>query len=152
MSRFAEVIVLALDAHAVMAPLTSDDSARSWGGRFVPIAGEWGSDSFEAGWAAQFERMSTRTGLLAHLESLDWPRPESVQVLIHDEDDDCFGLWMMHEGRLVEVALPHTRRFHEPAPHSHAHPPRPGTLWRTDQGRVLPPPVPPEHRDPRPAW
>ncbi|MFF4496277.1 hypothetical protein [Streptomyces sp. NPDC001546] len=34
----------------------------------------------------------------------------AVQVLIHDEEDDCYGLWMIHGGRLREVPLPHTRR------------------------------------------
>ena len=50
MSRNAEVIVLALDAHGI--------------------------------------KVRSRTGLLAHL--------------------DCFGLWMIHDGKLVEVALPRT--------------------------------------------
>lgn len=90
MSRNAEVIVLALDADEVMEPLTRDDPARSWGGRFVPIHSQWGA-SFGAGWAVEFARMRPRTGLLAHLESLPWRRPESVQVLIHDQHDDCFG-------------------------------------------------------------
>ncbi|MFI9106552.1 hypothetical protein ACIGXA_39255 [Streptomyces fildesensis] len=39
-----------------------------------------------------------------------------MQVLIHDEEDDCFGLWMIHDGALVEVPLPRTQRFHPPAP------------------------------------
>ncbi|MEV0436081.1 hypothetical protein [Nocardia sp. NPDC050413] len=41
MSRFAEVIVLALDACEVMEPLTRDDESRSWRGRFVPIDSQW---------------------------------------------------------------------------------------------------------------
>jgi hypothetical protein len=41
MSRNAEVIVLAPDAHEVMEPLTRDDAARSWCGRFVPIHSQW---------------------------------------------------------------------------------------------------------------
>ncbi|MEU2426316.1 hypothetical protein ABZ619_35795 [Streptomyces sp. NPDC007851] len=49
--------------------------------------------------------------LLEDLESQPWPSPHSVQVLIHDEEDDCFGLWMMHDGRLVEVPLPRTSRY-----------------------------------------
>jgi hypothetical protein len=151
MSRFAEVIVLALDAHEVMEPLTRDDPSRSWWGRFVPIHSQWGG-SFGNGWACEFERMRPRTGLLAHLESLPWPRPESVQVLIHDEEDDCFGLWMLHDGKLVEVELPRTQRLHDPAPPNIDFPPSPGYLWRTDQGRSLPQQTPQELRDGRPAW
>ncbi|MFD0513044.1 hypothetical protein ACFQ0Q_27105 [Streptomyces aureus] len=48
-----------------------------------------------------------------HLEALAWPRPETVQVPIGGEDDDCFGLWMMYGGRLVEVPLPHTLRHQD---------------------------------------
>jgi hypothetical protein len=58
----------------------------------------------------------SRVGLLDHLQSPAWPRPETVQVPIHDEGDDRFGLWMMIDGRLVEVALPHTRREIPPHP------------------------------------
>lgn len=152
MSRFAEVIVLALDADEVMEPLTRDDAERTWRGRFVPIQSQW-IGSFGSGWATEFERMRPRSGLLKHLESLAWPRPESVQVLIHDQDDDCFGLWMIHDGKLVEVPLPHTQRFHAPAPPTdQSYPPDPGCLLRTDQGRTLPEQTPIEHRDPRPAW
>lgn len=60
-------------------------------------------------WIIQFYR-NNWSGLLSHLESLPWPNPESVQVLIHDENDDCFGLWMIFDGKLVEVPLPRTHR------------------------------------------
>src|SRR5437879_1012798 len=113
MSRNAEVVVLALDAEEVMEPLTREDEGRTWRGRFEPIQSRW-MGSFGVGWATEFERMRSRSGLLKELESLAWPRPESVQVLIHDEEDDCFGLWMIHDGHLVEVQLPRTRRLHEP--------------------------------------
>ncbi|MDT6987362.1 hypothetical protein ACFSUJ_24745 [Streptomyces lusitanus] len=151
MSTFAEVVVLALNAHEVMEPLTREDRTRSWQGRFVPIESQWGR-SFGLGWAVEFERMRTRSGLLRHLESLPWPCPNSVQVLIHDQDDDCFGLWMMHDGKLVEVPLPRTQRFHLPAPPTDEFPPSPGYLLRTDEDRELPEQTPPDRRDPRPAW
>lgn len=151
MSRNAEVIVLAPYADGVMEPLTRDDAERSWRGRFVPVESQW-VGSFGIGWATEFERMRSRTGLLAHLESLPWPHPEGVQILIHDQDDDCFGLWMIHDGRLVEVPLPRTRRFHRPAPRNEDYPPDPGYLLRTDQGRTLPEQTPEELRDQRPSW
>ncbi|NEW39040.1 hypothetical protein GV794_24205 [Nocardia cyriacigeorgica] len=151
MSRFAEVIVLALGAHEVMEPLTRDDENRSWRGRFVPIESQWGS-SFGIGWATEFDRMRTRTGLFAHLESLHWPHPESVQVLIHDEEDDCFGLWMLHDGKLVEIELPRTRRYHPPAPPTDEYPPDPGILLRTDRSNGLRSQTPMNTRDPRRAW
>ncbi|MGA4539299.1 hypothetical protein ACPA54_04835 [Uniformispora flossi] len=151
MSRIAEVVVLALHADEVMEPLTRDDEERTWHGRFVPIASQFGG-SFAYGWATEFIRMRNRTGLLRHLESLPWPYPGSVQVLIHDEEDDCFGLWMLQDGKLVEVPLPGTERFHSPAPPTDEFPPSPGYLMRTDRGGPLPRQTPPDQRDPRPAW
>lgn len=149
MSRDAEVIVLARGAEAVMEPLTREDGEHSWRGHFVPVEGQWG---FDFGWALEFEKMRARTGLLKHLESLPWPRPETVQVLLRDQDDDVFGLWMFQDGKLVEIALPRTERFHEPAPATDEYEPDPGLLLRTDTGRELPGQTPEELRDPRPAW
>jgi hypothetical protein len=73
-------------------------------------------------------------------------------VLIHDQEDDCFGLWTIHDGKLVEIPLPHTRRVHEPAPLTEEFPPGPGCLLRTDQARELPGQTPERLRDPRRAW
>lgn len=156
MSRYAEVLVLALYADEVMEPLTRDDDgsdpARTWRGRFTQVRLDSGGPLLGHAWAMEFGRVRPRSGLLRHLESLPWPYPESVQVLIHDEDDDCFGLWMMQDGRLAEIPLPRTRRFHQPAPPTDEFPPDPGLLLRTDAGRPLPEQTPPERRDPRPAW
>ncbi|MDX6352945.1 MAG: hypothetical protein QOF84_7735 [Streptomyces sp.] len=107
MSRNAEVIVIAPYADEVMEPLTRPDENREWHHCFVQIGGSWVDM-----WAVEFTRRNWH-GLLAHLESLPWPHPHSVQVLVHDEEDDCFGLWMMYDNRLVEVPLPRTEReFH----------------------------------------
>ncbi|MFB8270110.1 hypothetical protein ACFC96_26380 [Streptomyces sp. NPDC055955] len=104
MSRYAGVVVIARDAQEVMAPLTRPDDGREWHQCFTRV--EVGmSDA----WTVEFIRRNW-DGLLAHLEALPWPRPETVQVLIGGEDDDCFGLWMMYGGRLIEVPLPHTLR------------------------------------------
>ncbi|MFB8277935.1 hypothetical protein [Nocardia colli] len=53
-------------------------------------------------------------GLLSYLEALAWPHPSSVQVLIRDEEDDCFELWMIYDGKLTEVPLPRTQRDQYP--------------------------------------
>ncbi|MFE2018401.1 hypothetical protein ACFW9O_10220 [Streptomyces sp. NPDC059499] len=146
MSRIAQVIVLATYADEIMEPLTRDDDSRSWRGHFQPL------NLFVGGWVIEFNRVEPRTGLLKHLESLPWPNPGQVQVLIHDEEDDCFGLWMIHDGRLVEVPLPRTGRFHSPAPPSQVYAPSPGYLWRTDDGSTVPAEFSTERQDPRPAW
>jgi hypothetical protein len=59
---------------------------------------------------------------------------------------------MIHDGKLTEVALPRTQRFHDPAPENRDYPPHPDYLFRTDQGRPLPEQTAPEFRDDRPAW
>jgi len=120
MSRFAEVIVIARDAEEIMAPLTRHDDQREWYQCFKPVyERHFGAHSMSVPsrsdspacfmWIIEFERLNWR-GLLSHLESLSWPDPTSVQVLIHDEEDDCFGLWMMYDGALVEVPLPRAVR------------------------------------------
>ncbi|MEE4419129.1 hypothetical protein [Streptomyces bugieae] len=130
MSRIAEVIVLAQDADEVMEPLTRYDDSRSWKGIFYAMSP---GGNYGFGWGAEFVRVGSRTGLLRHLESLPWPRPETVQVLIHDEEDDCFGLWMIHDGKLVEIPLPRTRRAYWSGPYDDpGDPPDPGVLCRTD--------------------
>ncbi|WP_369824248.1 hypothetical protein [Kitasatospora sp. Root187] len=130
MSRNAEVIVLALWAEEVMEPLTRRDPERTWRGTFAPLGGSI------YGWFVEFDHVRPRSGLLKYLESLPWPKPESVQVLIHDEEDDCFGLWMLHDGRLVEVPIPRTRRAYWSGPPNEEYPPDPGILRRTDCGAI----------------
>ncbi|MFE3188003.1 hypothetical protein ACFXHA_03285 [Nocardia sp. NPDC059240] len=129
MSRFAEIIVLARDAEHVMHHLTVHDDNREWHQCFTPI----GDAMFEGAnratdecyaWVIQFRRR-TWTGLLAHLESLEWPDPNSVQVLVHDEEDSCFGLWMIYDGKLTEIPLPRTKRLEFPSTIT-------GVLLRTD--------------------
>ncbi|MER5948883.1 hypothetical protein ABT127_22805 [Streptomyces sp. NPDC001904] len=150
MSRIAEVIVLAQDADEVMEPLTRDDDTRTWRSTFYEMrpGGIWGF-----GWGAEFLKWGGRSGLLKDLESLPWPRPETVQVLIHDEEDDCFGLWMIHDGKLVEIPLPRTRRAYWCEPDQLGGLPDPGILSRTDIRPVDWPEDTDEGGPPRPsAW
>ncbi|MFI1928681.1 hypothetical protein [Streptomyces sp. NPDC020377] len=147
MSRFAQVIVLAPYADEVMKPLTRPDDSRSWEGHFEQL------DLFVGAWVIEFERVRPRSGLLRHLESLAWPYPESVQVLIHDEDDHCFGLWMMRDGVLAEQPVPGHRRLHGPVLTTGEYPPYPpdpGVLWRTES--PMPTGFSTARQDIRPAW
>lgn len=113
-----------------MEPLTRPDEARDWHQCFTHVddgmfyGSRMPSEECYA-WVIQFIRHNWR-GLLGHLESLAWPDPHSVQVLVRDEDDDCFGLWMIYDGKLVEVSLPRTER--EPFSSSVT-----GVLSRTDR-------------------
>ncbi|MFD5429316.1 hypothetical protein [Streptomyces sp. NPDC127084] len=109
MSRNTEVIVLARGAEQVMESLTQPTGVftRVHDGMF---SGEGMPSDDCYTWVAQFVRKRAWSGLFEELESLPWPDPYSVQVLIRDEDDDCFGLWMLYDGKLSEVPLPRTRR------------------------------------------
>lgn len=148
MGRNAEVIVLAQDSVVVMEPLTRYDDTRTWNGVFhaMRAGGAW------FGWGLEFNKSTGRSGLLKQLESLPWPRPETVQVLIHDEEDDCFGLWMIHDGALVEVPLPGSQRFYDLELPNQDFDPSPGYLWRDGGSTVQTKYVSAECRDPRPAW
>ena len=137
MSRFAEVIVIAKDAEHVMEPLTRPDPDREWHQCFTRVdedsfSGSVGSKSC-FNWVIQFYRLNWH-GLLDHLQSLPWPCPHSVQVLVRDEEDDCFGLWMLYDGRLNEVPLPRTERREFPGNSIT------GVLQRTDhpEGDLIP--------------
>lgn len=55
-------------------------------------------------------------------------------------------------GRLVEVPIPRTERFHQPAPPHEDFEPDPGMLLRTDQDTALPTQTPEAHRDTRSPW
>ncbi|MFJ8645900.1 hypothetical protein ACIRNI_07230 [Streptomyces sp. NPDC093546] len=97
-----------------MEPLTRPDPNREWHQCFTRVddsvfAGETSPSEECYAWVIQFIRLNWR-GLLPHLEALPWPDPHSVQVLVRDEDDDCFGLWMLYDGALTEVPLPRTQR------------------------------------------
>lgn len=67
-----------------------------------------------------------------------------------DEDDDCFGLWMVQDGALVNVSLPRTQRVHVPPPSWRDDSPDPGSLWWTDgpDAGSLPAHIPEHEQDP----
>ncbi|MFI9103309.1 hypothetical protein ACIGXA_22580 [Streptomyces fildesensis] len=131
-----------------MEPLTRDDDTRTWRGKFTPIP-----DWFISGWHLEFFRWNQRRGVLADLEALPWKEPECVQVMLHDEDDDVFGMWMFQDGELVEVEIPRTKRIHHP-PSYEGDILRPGTLWRTDSPKVqgLTGHAPEHEQNPRLSW
>ncbi|MFH8670249.1 hypothetical protein ACH4F3_36035 [Streptomyces anulatus] len=150
MSRMAQVLVLARYEDEVMEPLTRVDETRTWRGCFERIP-----DWFVGGWYLEFFREGQRRGVLADLEALSWNNPECVQVMLHDEDDDCFGLWMFHDGVLAEVSIPRTQRIHPPPPPWWDDSPRAGYLQRTDgpgAEEALSRHSPEHEQDPRLCW
>ena len=134
MSRDTRVIVNAEFAERVMAPLTAADPERAWRRPLHPVtvphfrggsaAAGTRADDFCSTWVGEFNHLD-RTALLSTLEALPWPCPHSVQVLIQGEEDNCFALWMLYDGRLQPIELPRTERRdveHNPD----------GILYRTD--------------------
>ncbi|WP_351236430.1 hypothetical protein [Streptomyces sp. NPDC002133] len=96
-------------------------------------------------------RMGQHRGVIADLKALPWNRPECVQVMLHDEDDDCFGLWIVQDGALVDVWIQRTQRVHVPPPSWWDDGPRPGSLWRTEglDAGARPAHSPEHEQDPR---
>jgi hypothetical protein len=132
-SRLTDVVVIgAWQDVPMMEPFThgEEDDDREWSGKFGHIGGReadrfWstGKGSPEGIWVATFNHLN-RSALLADLERLPWSAPYTVQVLIRDEEDDCFGLWMIFDGELREVPIPRTERRGSVIP---------GVLSRTDR-------------------
>jgi hypothetical protein len=119
-SRLSDVIVIGTWQDVSMVePLTwweEDGDGRRRSGKLGHIRGLegdrfWanGKGSPEGIWVATFNNLD-RSALLADLERLPWSSPHAVQVLIRDEEDDCFGLWMIFDGELHEVPIPRTER------------------------------------------
>ncbi|MGF0175628.1 hypothetical protein ACQF36_35660 [Streptomyces sp. Marseille-Q5077] len=54
--------------------------------------------------------------LRSKLQELPWKCPHSVQLLLHNENDAVFGMWMLLDGHWLEVSLPRTAR-HSPGGH-----------------------------------
>ncbi|MBR7833333.1 hypothetical protein KDL01_08650 [Actinospica durhamensis] len=117
MSRITDVIIVSPSEGDAMDPLTRLDESRAWYGYFN-LVGErlWetsGKSTCCKVWVGAFNHLE-RSALLADLAALPWWDPQGVQVLIHDEEDSCAGLWMFVGGDLVEVPLP--MRFRSRAP------------------------------------
>ncbi|MFJ3963557.1 hypothetical protein [Streptomyces sp. NPDC090036] len=148
MSRMAQIIVMAGYEDEVMEPLTRYDETgtRTWSGKFEKIT-EW----FIGGWYIEFCRSNGRSGVLNDLEALPWDRPERVQVMLHDEEDDCFALWMFRDGVLKEIPIPGTQRIFDVRYPPKGHP-APGVVWNTYARDDLPVHAPEYEQDPRLSW
>lgn len=118
MSNVTNVLVLTAGYETAMAALTERREGVAWTGYFgdlgrEPAAELWGHDGKWPEcrvWAGAFNHLN-RPALLQELQELPWRNRDSVQVLIRGQDDDCWGLWMFVEGRLVEVDLPGATRL-----------------------------------------
>lgn len=112
------MVIAAWQDVSTMEPFThwAEDDDRGWSGGFGHVGGReadrfWstGKGSPEGIWVATFDHLN-RPALLADLGRLPRSTPYTVQVLIRDEEDDCFGLWMIFDGELREVPIPRTER------------------------------------------
>jgi hypothetical protein len=118
MSNVTNVLILTLGDKKVMAALTERREGAAWTGYFgdlshKPAAEFWGHDGKWPEcwvWAGAFNHLN-RPALFQELQELPWQSRKAVQVLIRGQDDDCWGLWMFVEGRLVEVDLPGATRL-----------------------------------------
>ncbi|MFD7855262.1 hypothetical protein ACFV6B_13385 [Streptomyces microflavus] len=70
--------------------------------------------------AGTFNHLNTGQ-LRSTLQQLPWKCPHSVQLLLHNENDALFGMWILLDGHWLEVPIPRTTRR-----------PADGHLHRTD--------------------
>ncbi|MET7585101.1 hypothetical protein AB0J30_37225 [Streptomyces microflavus] len=70
--------------------------------------------------AGTFNHLNTGK-LRSTLQQLPWKCPHSVQLLLHNENDALFGMWILLDGHWLEVPIPRTTRR-----------PADGHLHRTD--------------------
>ncbi|MGW0555712.1 hypothetical protein ACWDZ6_16080 [Streptomyces sp. NPDC002926] len=72
--------------------------------------------------------------------------------MLHDEDDDCFGLWMFQDSALVEVSIPRTQRVHVPPPRVGRQPAAWVPVADGPDAGALPAHSPEHEQDPRLSW
>ena len=56
--------------------------------------------------------------VVRHVERMPWAHPEFLQLLIQDQEDVFFRLWMFRAGRLVELTPPQPQVEEEVWPHA----------------------------------
>jgi hypothetical protein len=113
LSNVTNVMVLAFGEALAMSPVVESDEERVWNGRFNNVTTGAANQLWIVNgkgpecdvWVAALNHLR-RLALLQDLSSLSWETPHMTQVLIRGQDDDCWGLWMIQAGVLVEIALP----------------------------------------------
>jgi hypothetical protein len=75
-------------------PLTNLAAGELWGGVMVPLAQQW----------ARTLNGADLDALLDHVARMPWTEPEALQVLLGDEEDSWFFLYMIRGGELRQDA------------------------------------------------
>lgn len=72
-------------------------------GNLLPLDEGWGGYKTPSSemWAAACNYLDV-PGFLAHVAETAWEEPAAVQILIQDEEDDYFRLYMLRGGGLKE--------------------------------------------------
>jgi hypothetical protein len=70
-----------------------DSPGRCWGGSKFPEADVL---------AAAFNYLPI-SNFIAELSKLEWRRPELFRLFIQDQDYNAFGVWVMRDGKIVNV-------------------------------------------------
>ena len=85
-----------------LVPMTDTLAAEAWGGHKTPGQGLWGGVTDHLDLAA----------FTTHLAGIEWKHPDRLQVLIKDEADPWFRVYMIRHGELTQ---------HAPTPDPHHH-------------------------------
>lgn len=114
MSRVTNVMIsVDYEDDATMRARFASGAKHAWAGWFTEITSA-AADPFWictgkrpecSVWAGAFNHLN-RGALFADIESAPWLAPECVQVFMLDDDDRTFGVWMLRDGRLVQLLAP----------------------------------------------
>ena len=78
-----------------LVPLAGPLSGDAWAGRKQPISDLWAG-------VLDFVDID---GVLDHIRNVAWSEPDAVQVLVRDEDDPWYRLYMLRDRHLHQLAL-----------------------------------------------
>lgn len=71
-------------------------------------------NNVEREWRGNFKSLDLEAAR-ARLGAIPWESPETIRILIEDEDDEGFGVWVVRDGGLV-LALPPPMTGRQPGP------------------------------------
>jgi hypothetical protein len=111
MSRVTELVVIVnpTDQSAVQElsfwltedNANQDDRGSGGTGNLLPLTENWGgykNPSSEL-WAGALNYIDV-AALLTHMTEINWTEPDQVQILVQEEEDDYFRLYMIRNGAL----------------------------------------------------
>jgi hypothetical protein len=90
----------------------ADDRADGSPGNLLPVAGAFGSEAWGGSklptatiWAGVTNYLNV-DAFVEHVADLDWDEPDWVQLLLRDDGDPWFRLYMIRDGEIRQYSPP----------------------------------------------